>query len=81
MIHAAGAEPAGRYPESPILENVKVLPQPAVDLDQEAINALTIADIWGTIARILYRNCPHSLSKLPAFFIEIDLICSPGILR
>ena len=46
-----------------------VLPQPAVDLDQEAINVLTIAEIWGMIAHFL------------TFLIEIYLICSPGTLR
>ena len=30
-----------------------VLPQPTVDLDQEAINVLTIAEIWGMIAHLL----------------------------
>ena len=39
-----------------------VLPQPAVDLDQEAIHVLTIAEIWGMIARFLNRN---SLDFLP----------------
>ena len=43
-----------------------VLPQPVVDLDQEAVNVLTIAEIWGMIAR---------------FLIENHLICSPGMLR
>jgi hypothetical protein len=32
---------------------VKVLPQPAVDLDQEAIDVLTNAEIRGMIARLL----------------------------
>ena len=32
-----------------------VLPQPVVDLDQEAINVLSIAEIWGMIARFLNR--------------------------
>ncbi len=33
--------------------NVKVLPQPAVDLDQEAIDVLTSAEIRGKIVRFL----------------------------
>jgi len=32
---------------------VKVLPQPAVDLDQVAIDVLTSAEIQGMIARLL----------------------------
>jgi len=32
---------------------VKVLPQPAVDLDQKAIDVLTSAEIRGIIARLL----------------------------
>ncbi len=34
---------------------VKVLPQPAVDLDQEAIDVHTSAEIRGMIARFLNR--------------------------
>ena len=35
--------------------DVKVLPQPAVDLDQEAIDVLTSAEIRGKIVRFLKR--------------------------
>ena len=41
----------------------------ALDLDQEAINVLTIGEIWGMIAHFL------------TFLSEILLICSPGTLR
>ncbi len=53
-----------------------VLPQPAVDLDQEAINVLTIAEIWGMIARFLNRNLldlfPRDAKVLPVW---TDRLC------
>jgi hypothetical protein len=45
---------------------VLVLPQPVIDLDQEAIKVFTIAEFSGMIAR---------------FLMEFHLICSPASLR
>ena len=47
-----------------------VLPQPVVDLDQEAVNVLTIAEIWGMIARFLNRNLLDLFPGWLRFFLS-----------
>jgi hypothetical protein len=60
---------------------VLVLPQPVVDLDQEAVNVLTIAEIWGMIARFLNRKSLDLFSRdAKVLFVWTDRFCpeTPG---